>query len=780
MKRLLKKLGVMIMLFVLISSQFVWAVEENIDVTATIQPQPSDVTISITADKVEGSEIAPQELVTFTLSYQVASYSAFPLEIVASWEQGLIEGTSTYVDVYDYVLGSASDDAYGTSPIVDLLNGTITWSIPGASYSPTPHEVTFQLQVKDSFLTTNRIIVYTNADATYGAAVAPQEEYILYVNPLLTVTPTPSPTLVPTDTPSPTPYAGTPTDAPTNTPTPTTPDAGTPTDGPTNTPTISPTPYAGTPTDAPTNTPYIPPPPTDTPADTPIPPTNTPTAIVFPTNTPTPVIIVGEGTNVPTPSPTSGPSPSQTPGPSPTPTPDISTVVPTPSVDKLKFEKVRIDDVGAEKVLISIFTNIDSHLEINYGLCSGDSFDQKIQSPETTRYHEIEFENLTPDTVYCFQITASNVLLGQEIIGDIFTFHTAREDIGVRIHATSTLWQNIRLNSRSVKNLGVPRDVPVVITLDIDNAEKLSHLDGEFVNRSVLGLTTIHSPNVQKVNFIEIAPGVFSAEIMTPYLVDQYYFNLKIKNDFGGYTTRVLPYSFQVADPIKVVDQNGKPIENAHLKIERFEESRKKFVVLNDAFPQSPLAKSFFQPYYSDEKGYVFVALPIGNYRITATAIGYEQLSQEFYLGDDFMKFPEISLRSHFSIATAIEYISFAALTAYEVLVGDISSYFSTSLLQVVLLLYEAFMLAFVILYGIEKFGILSKLHSKVGLLFAKFSDELFHSILGVWSISNVFITIFLILFRGFQQSMLFILITAIVALLDIYLYIVHEKSKKN
>lgn len=665
---MLKKLLVAIIIGVLLSSQFVLADQENIDVTATIQPQPSDFTISISSDKAEGSEIALSEIVTYTISYQANSYTGFPLTIVGSWEQGLIEGTSTYVDAYNYVLGSATNAHDSTPPIIDLLNNTITWTMPSVSHDATPYEVSFQLQAKDSFLTTNRIITYANADATYGAAHAPQVDDLLYIN-----TPTPSNT-------------------------------------------VTPTPVSDTPTVGPTNT----------------------------------VI------------------------PSPTQLPQLS------HTQNSLFEKVRIDDVGAEEVLISVITNIDSNLEVNYGLCSSDALSQQIRSLEYKRYHEVTFEQLTPDSVYCFQIFARNNELDKSIASDIFTFHTAKEDIAVRVHSTATIWQNIRLNSRSVKNLGVPRDVPIVITLDIDNAESLSLLEGEFVNRSILGLTTAHSPNFQKVDFIELAPGVFSAEIMTPHRVDQYYFTLKIKDEFGGYTKRVLPYSYQVADPIKIIDFDGNPIENAHLKIERFEESRKEFVVFNDVFPQAPFAKSFFQPYYSDQDGYVFIALPVGTYRITTTAIGYEQKMQEFYLGDDFLKFPEISLRSQFSLTTIIEYLSFAVLTAYEVFVGDIKAYFSTSVLHTVLLLYEALMLAFVLLYTIEKFGILSKLHSKVGKQFAKISNEVFHSILGTWSISNVFITLFLILFRGLQQSLLFIFITAVVALLDIYLYIIHEKSTKN
>ena len=543
------------------------------------------------------------------------------------------------------------------------------------SYSTTPHEISFQLQVKDSFLTENRIIVYTNADAIYGSAPATQEEYLLHVNPSLSVTPTntPSPTITPTPTPG-----------PTNTLTP----------GPTNT--------------------SIP---------------------VSPTLSPTPTI-------------------------SPT----------------LKLDKVRIDNIGAEEVLISIITNIDSSLEVRYDLCSAQSLNQLVYSSGISRYHELAFQNLTPDTVYCFQIYASNTFLGKKIQSDIFTFKTAREDIGVRIHSTSTFWKNIRLNSRSIKNLGIPRDVPIVITIDVDNAENISLFEGEFVNRSVLGLTTSSSPNIQKVDFIEIAPGVFSAEIMTPHLIDRYYFTLRIKNTLGSFTKRVIQYSYQVADPIKIIDKNDRSIENAFLQIERFEESRKEYVLLNKAFPQSPLAKSFFQPYYSDQDGYIFVALPVGKYRLTATAIGYQQLLQEFYLGDDFITYPKITLKSQFSISTAIEYLSFSVLTVYEILKFDIRSYFSTNLLKIVLLFYEGLMFVLMFLYGIEKFGLLKKFHSKIGQVFVNFSDELFHNFLGIWSITNVFITTFFILFQGWQSALPFISITMIVALIDIYLYIINKK----
>lgn len=334
MEKLVKMLGIIAALYILIFSQYfwyVWADDNNLNVTATIQPKPSDITLTISSDKIEGSEIVPLETVTFTISYQVTPYTGFPLEIVGSWEQGLIEGTSTYIDVYDYVLASATNAHDNTPPVIDLLNNKITWSMSSVSYSTTPHEISFQLKVKDSFLTENRIIVYTNA-------------------------------------------------------------------------------------------------------------------------------------------------------------------------------------------------------------------------------------------------------------------------------------------------------------------ENISLFEGEFVNRSVLGLTTSSSPNIQKVDFIEIAPGVFSAEIMTPHLIDRYYFTLRIKNTLGSFTKRVIQYSYQVADPIRIIDKNDRPIENAFLQIERFEESRKEYVLLNKAFPQSPLAKSFFQPYYSDQDGYIFVALPVGKYRLTATAIGYQQLLQEFYLGDYLIK----------------------------------------------------------------------------------------------------------------------------------------------
>jgi len=60
-------LGIIAALYILIFSQhfwYVWADDNNLNVTATIQPKPSDIALTISSDKIEGSEIAPLETVT--------------------------------------------------------------------------------------------------------------------------------------------------------------------------------------------------------------------------------------------------------------------------------------------------------------------------------------------------------------------------------------------------------------------------------------------------------------------------------------------------------------------------------------------------------------------------------------------------------------------------------------------------------------------------------------------------------------------------------------------
>lgn len=753
MKRFISVLTIMTLLSLFIVRQNS-AIDHNLDVTAAVDPTVNDVSIVVTATKPEGDEIYPTEIVTFTVQYSVTPNTGFPMTLVASWEEGLIEGSgSNYVEVYDYVIGSATTASQGAEPVVDLLNRTITWEIDRVDYSSIPYEVSFDLQVKPSFLTTNRILVYTNADATFQNAVHPQVDYLLYVNPNLTPTPTetltPTPT-GPTETPppyqtlTPTPTGPTPTDIiyPTSTPTPT---------GPSETPTpteISITPSPTGPT--PTLTPSI---------------TNTPTVTRTPTPSATPT------------GPTSTPGPSSTPGPTKTsiPVPTLSPT-PIPTFKEFKFEKVSIEHVGEDNAIFTSTTSLDATVLVRYDVCSADEFAQELIFEENTRYHEIIFENLTPDTAYCFKIFATNKLLNKTIDSDIFIFKTAKEGTSYRVLSTRTLWNSLQLNAKTSRRLVVPNDLPVVIAVELDNPENIKTLKGTFVSRSVLGVSTIAQNNVQQVQFTEVAPDTFSAEIATPDILDNYFFTLEITDNFGKYSKTVTPYSFLVSKPLKVVDRKEKPIEASFVQIERYEESRKQYYPFNSAFSFLNTGRGLFQPFYTDHDGLLNIALPLGKYRITTRAIGYANTTQEFYLGEDTQTYPKIIMQSQFSLANTIEYLKFAVTIVYQTLFSDVGSYFSTRLLFSFGLLIQVVMFAVLILFGLGRIGVVNRIHSRLGQILKDFERELFELFMGIWSLMNVSVSILFVLFRGFESALPFIVMTVIVGLADIAIFLFKEK----
>lgn len=762
MKRFISVLTILTFLSLFIVRQNS-AVDHNLYVTAAVEPTVNDFSVAISASEPEGSEIYPTQVITFTLQYSVIPNTGFPMTLVASWEEGLIEGSgSNYVDVYDYVIGSATTANQGAVPVVDLLNKTITWDISRVDYSAVPHEVSFDLQVKSSFLTTNRILVYTNADATFQNAVHPQVEYLLYVNPNLTPTPTVTLTPTPTDpvlpTSTPTPSGPTPTDPvfPTSTPTPS---------GPTPTdpvfPTSTPTPTVGV---NPTSTPTP-----DSPTPTPQPSeTQVPTLSVSPTLTPT---------SIPTSVVSTSPGQSATPAPSSGVTAPSVVPTPAPIFKEFKFEKVSVEHVGEDSAIFTSTTSLDATVLVKYDLCSADKFSQEIVLNDNTRYHEILFENLTPDTAYCFKIFATNNLLKKTIESDIFIFKTAKEGTGYRVLATRTFWNSLQLNAKTSKRLVVPDDFPVVITVEMDNPENIKTLKGTFVSRSVLGVSTIAQNNVQQVQFAEVAPDTFSAEIATPNILDNYFFTLEITDRFGKYSKTVTPYSFLVSKPLKVVDRNEKPIEAAYIQIERYEESRKQYYPFNAAFTFLNTGKGFFQPFYTDQDGLLNIALPLGKYRITTRAIGFANTEQEFYLGEDTQTYPKVIMQSQFSVANTIEYIKFAIEMVYQTLFSDAGSYFSTKILFSFGLLVQVLMFVILGLFGLGRVGVIDRIHSRLGQILKDFERELFELFMGIWSLMNVTVSVLFVLFRGFDSALPFIVMTVIVGLADIAIFLYKEKK---
>lgn len=703
------------------------AATRNLQVTGTVEPKTSSFTIDLYTVKPQLDEIYSSEEVTYFIDLESESYSPFPLTVEASWVDGLVEGTvGNYIDVFDYVLGSAGSSISGTSIYIDLINRKLIYNIPDFSRSQGGgHRLSFTLKVKSSFLTNSRILSTVYAKGTYQVAESEQKSYQLYVNPNLTPTPTNTPTSTPTPTPT---LSLTPTLTPTSTSTPT----------PTPTLNITPTP-TNTPINTPTNTPTFTPKATITTSET---------VTILPTNTPT--LTIQEALKKE----------------------DI--VQPLAPI----FQKISIESVEKNSAFFTVTVSQDVLLKTLYDVCGKKEFKFSQQSVTQKRYHEVLLENLSPETPYCVEFQAINQITKKTSYSEIFTFETAKEDSSIKLVSSVTNWNGLQLSFTNSESVFIPENKDIVLTAEFTNPNQIEYVEGEFVSRSVLGVSTITKSNVSKVRLIETGIGVYSAEIATPFIPDNYLFSLKIKSKGKTFSKLLLSYDFKISTPLKVVDFNGFPIESSRVDIERFEKSANRFVPFNASFSLAKTASSFFLPYTTQSNGVLDLALPEGKYRATVSAIGYKTTVNEFVLGEFGSHYPEIAIEKDMSIKAVIDYVYSAFMIATLVLLSDIKEYFGSRLLYTIGVGVQLFMIIILVLIFILKIFFIDKIKSKFGVILKDIEKEFISFYLGSWTLLSVITSIFFMIFQSFTVSIPFIVMGFITLIFDVILFVSEEKKK--
>jgi hypothetical protein len=189
------------------------AQDHNISVSAIVPPTGSDFQFSYADD---GQTTVPQgTTLSYTITYGAQSSAGVntTTTLVADWSDDLAPDSS---HVLDYVIGSASNGYGGATPVVNLTDRTITWTISSLPAGTTNQTVTFQLKTNSN---------YTGASAVnFTTRAKMSNEYTTMTDQTITqtyqfdaalVTPTPTPTMTPTPTPTPSTSSG-----PTATPTP--------------------------------------------------------------------------------------------------------------------------------------------------------------------------------------------------------------------------------------------------------------------------------------------------------------------------------------------------------------------------------------------------------------------------------------------------------------------------------------------------------------------------------------------------------------------------------
>ncbi len=192
-----------------------------LNVTTTVLPNSSEGQVLISAEPASGVQGAGTAI-TYTIQYRSQSGGTWPFTVEGSWTEGLVDGTSsTYVDVLEYQVGSATNTDNGTTPVVDTVNRTITWDMPALSPSTTYHEVSFVLVVRSDIAPDQTSVSTISASGSLNGETLTEHSVQTTVRKD-TITPTATPTVTPQPSAVPTPGSSSgSTPTPTALPTPT-------------------------------------------------------------------------------------------------------------------------------------------------------------------------------------------------------------------------------------------------------------------------------------------------------------------------------------------------------------------------------------------------------------------------------------------------------------------------------------------------------------------------------------------------------------------------------
>ncbi len=157
---LLRKLRILIILlwlFISFFSPFAHAqTTKNLSITATVAAQESDY-YTLLEQTTSGSQFSQDSTINYKITYgtHINSLQSFTLQ--ASWSRGSFADPGVpAVDVLDYVTGTATKAYNQTSPIIDLVNRTISWTIADFPANSSNQTVTFSLKTTGQYTGSSR------------------------------------------------------------------------------------------------------------------------------------------------------------------------------------------------------------------------------------------------------------------------------------------------------------------------------------------------------------------------------------------------------------------------------------------------------------------------------------------------------------------------------------------------------------------------------------------------------------------------------------------------
>lgn len=412
-----------------------------------------------------------------------------------------------------------------------------------------------------------------------------------------------------------------------------------------------------------------------------------------------------------------------TPTPSPAPRTTISQSIP------LKFNYIEVNEISNSYFITSFQTNRSTVFTILYGDNSA-SLKQKITGLNFQNLHKVKVPDLLPQTQYYFRIIAKD-RTGKEISSDLFTVTTASEKDTVKLNKDdfTVFWRKYFLLSQSADTVVIPKNKSITVTARIGESSNFYRIKALFKNENVLGINNIDpSANIEETPLVEILPGISSGEIQTPSTKGIYTIDFRLTDIRGGIYTKSAPYKFYVSDPLIVLDKKTKkPIENATVKILKYEDGLKQF---------TPLSNSFAIQSKTNEKGELDIVLPTGIYTIEVKSARHKSAEKRIELGISSLNYPVFELEQDNSVIALLRYYREEMSKFWNIASLTISDFFSSPNNKDLFLIFSLLFLLFLILLNLhlrKKSGMVDRVLSfsildilefltvLCGLLFIKF-----------------------------------------------------------
>ncbi len=171
--------------------------EATMSASVTVLPRPIDYQFTINATPRD-STVKQDTEILYTITYgSLHNADTVPFVIIATMHPGQVQNIPpSYLYITDYTLGSATETYDHFTPIVDLINHTITWTIPTLPAYTKDLSVTFRLKTNSAYTGSHPVTFEVTAKAITPNLILNQlltETFTYHQAPsAATATPTPS------------------------------------------------------------------------------------------------------------------------------------------------------------------------------------------------------------------------------------------------------------------------------------------------------------------------------------------------------------------------------------------------------------------------------------------------------------------------------------------------------------------------------------------------------------------------------------------------------------